>query len=124
MKQRAFSSIFFVLFIAMIFVSSSGFTISSTNFVLVDATSSLGQSIQQDQLDLQSAINNEVQQTITETIDSINTVNNSNINTLAIDNNTQSNNISLSPPSSFQDKASEIDNLPTLKVRVGDIDIG
>lgn len=123
MKQRAFSSIFFVLFIAMIFVSSSGFTISSTNFVLVDATSSLGQSIQQDQLDLQSAINNEVQQTITETIDSINTVNNSNISTLAIDNNTQSNNISLSSPPSFQDKASEIDNLPTQMVRVGDIDI-
>ncbi len=107
----------------MIFVSSSGFTISSTNFVLVDATSSLGQSIQQDQLDLQSAINNEVQQTITETIDSINTVNNSNISTLAIDNNTQSNNISLSSPPSFQDKASEIDNLPTQMVRVGDIDI-
>ncbi len=119
-----FSSTFLVLFIAMIFVGS--FTISSTNFVVVYATTSLGQSIQQGQQDLQATINNEVQQTITETIDSINSVdNNSNINnsTATIDNNTQSNSISLSLSSSFQDKVSEIDNLPTQKVTVDDIDI-
>ena len=124
MTPRVFSSTFLILLIAMIFISSS-FTISGTKSVLVYATSTLGQSIQQNQLDLQSTINKEVQQTITDTIDSINTSNNSDSNnsTSTIDNDTQSSSISLSPSSSFQDKAREIDNLTTEKVRVGDIDI-
>jgi pimeloyl-ACP methyl ester carboxylesterase len=121
MKNKEFPQIFLISFIAMIFVSS--FTVSSTGSVLVYATTSLGQSIQQEQQDLQATINKEVQQTFTETIDSINTVNNSNINNSNIDNNTQSDStISLSP-SSFQDKVSEIDNLPTQKVKVDDIDV-
>ncbi len=123
MKHRVLYSTFFVLFVAIIVISSS-FTISGTNSALIYATTSLGQSIQQNQLDLQSTINKEVQQTITDTIDSINTVNNSNINTsTTLDNDTQSNIISISAPSSFQDKANEIDNLTTEKVRVGDVDI-
>ncbi|MDQ2685491.1 MAG: hypothetical protein M3Y25_06575, partial [Thermoproteota archaeon] len=105
MKHRVLYSTFFVLFVAIIVISSS-FTISGTNSALIYATTSLGQSIQQNQLDLQSTINKEVQQTITDTIDSINTVNNSNINTsTTLDNDTQSNIISISAPSSFQDKA-------------------
>lgn len=90
---------------------------------VINATKSLGQSIQQNQQDLESTINNKVQQTITDTIDSINTVNNSNIrNSTIIDNSTQSRNITLSP-SSFQDKASEIDNTSHEIVKVGDIEI-
>ena len=88
---------------------------------LVYATTSLGQSIQQNQQDLQSTINKEVQQTITDTISNIN--NNSNLDSNrigSINSQTQDTTASLS---AFQQKASVIDSLPSQKVRVGDIDI-
>ena len=119
---RAFSSILMIIFITVILTSS--LTNANTNSLLVSATSSLGQSIQQGTLDLQSAINNKVEQTINETVDSITTTNNnSSINeTSTIDNQSQTPTLS-SPTPSFQDKARIIDNLPTEKVKVGDIDI-
>lgn len=113
----------------IIFIAStlaSGLTISNTNSLLVSGTTSLGQSIQQGQLDLQSAVNNKVEQTIDETVDSITaTNNNSSINNNTFTNNSNQSQIpslSSSLPS-FQDKASIIDNLHTEKVKVGDIDI-
>ncbi len=111
-----------IIFITVILTSS--LTNANTNSLLVSATSSLGQSIQQGTLDLQSAINNKVEQTINETVDSLTTTNNnSSINeTSTIDNQSQTPTLS-SPTPSFQDKARIIDNIPTEKVKVGDIDI-
>ena len=56
--------------------------------MLIYATSSLGASIQQSQQDLQSTINNQVEQSITDTIKNINDSNNSN-DTTATNNQTQ-----------------------------------
>lgn len=56
MTNKTLSSTVLALVIMMVFVGSN-FTISNTSPVLVYATSPLDQSIQQDQLDLQSAIN-------------------------------------------------------------------
>lgn len=122
--HTAFSTTLLISFIALIFTSSLTI-LPTTHSFLVSATTPLGQSIQQGTLDLQSAINNKVQQTINETVDSIATTNNDSSinNTSTIDNN-QSQIPTLSSPSpSFQDKVSMIDNLPTEKVNVGDIDI-
>lgn len=106
-------------------ILTSSLTNANTNFLLVSATSSLGQSIQQGTLDLQSAINNKVEQTINETVGSITTTNNNsaaNDTSVIEDNQSQIPNLS-SPSPSLQDKVSIIDNLPTQKVKVGDIDI-
>lgn len=51
--------------------------------ILTYATSSLGESIQQSQQDLQSTINSQVQQSITDTINKINDGNNSSVHTVA-----------------------------------------
>lgn len=111
-----------MIFVAIILTSS--ITNTNSNSLLAFATASLVQSIQQGTLDLQSAINNKVEQTINETVDSITTTNsnssNSNASTLS-DN--QSQIPSLSSSSSFQDKVRMIDDIPTKKVKVGDIDI-
>jgi len=92
---------------------------------LVSATSSLGQSIQQGALDLQSAINNKVEQTINETVSSIKTTNNNSAknNTSVVDDNHSQIPTLSSPSPSFQEKVGVIDNLPTKKVKVEDIDI-
>jgi len=83
------------------------------------ATADLSQSIQHSQEKLQSVINKEVQQTITETINNINR-NNSGITDQTNDNQIQ-NSTSLSR--SHQNLGIP-DNMPYQKVRVGDIDIG
>jgi hypothetical protein len=88
---------------------------------LVYATTSLDQSIQQNQQDLQSTINKEVQQTITDTISNIN--NNSNLDSNRIGSNNSQTQDTTASLSSFQQKASVIDSLPSQKVKVGDIDI-
>ena len=80
MTNNKFFSILFISMMATIFASI--LAISSVN-TLTYATSSLGESIQQSQQDLQSAINSQVQQSITDTINNINDSNDSTINTIA-----------------------------------------
>lgn len=73
------SHFFSILVISMMTtVFASALAISSVNF-LASATSSLGQSIQQSQQDLQSTINSQVQQSITDTINNINNSNDSSV---------------------------------------------
>ena len=85
----------------------------------IHATTSLDQSIRQSQDELQSAINKEVQQTITETIININ---NSSPDVADQTKNRQiKNDSSLFPP--HHDAATLMDNGTSQKVRVGDIDI-
>jgi hypothetical protein len=79
MTNSQFLSILFVSMMATLLVSA--YTISSVN-INSYATSSLGQSIQQNQQDLQSAINSQVQQSITDTINNINNSNNSSISNM------------------------------------------
>jgi len=80
MTNNKFFSILFISMMATIFANI--LAISSVN-TLTYATSSLGESIQQSQQDLQSAINSQVQQSITDTINNINDSNDSTINTIA-----------------------------------------
>jgi len=82
--------------------------IINPNLNLAYATNSLSQSIQQNQQDLQSIINDEVKQTITNTIQSIN---NNNNNGSAPANNNSNNGITL------------INNTEPKKVTVGDIEV-
>ena len=96
----------------------SSLLISSLGTNLVYSTASLSQSIQQSQKELQPAINTEVQKTITETFSNVN-----NSNPAVADQTDDSqikNSISLS---SSQQKTEVIDNKPSQKVTVGDIDI-
>ncbi len=80
MTNNKFFSILFISMMATIFANI--LAISSVN-TLTYATSSLGESIQQNQQALQSAINSQVQQSITDTINNINDSNDSTINTIA-----------------------------------------
>ena len=80
MTNNKFFSILFISMMATIFANI--LAISSVN-MLTYATSSLGESIQQSQQELQSAINSQVQQSITDTINNINDSNDSTINTIA-----------------------------------------
>ncbi|MBA2266830.1 MAG: alpha/beta hydrolase, partial [Nitrosopumilus sp.] len=115
MKNSQFS---FVLITSIIATSlGSSLLVSSIGSNLVYATTSLSQSIQQSQDELQSAINKEVQQTITDIIININNSNSAADQT----NDSQIQNSASLPP--FQQKAAIIDNMPSQKVRVGDIDI-
>jgi len=87
---------------------------------LIYEITSFGQTIQQNQHDLQSSINNEAQQqTITDTFSNINNIN-LNLDSTTNNNSKFQNTASLS---AFQQKGSVIDNVPLQKVRVGDIDI-
>ncbi len=116
MKNSKFSTELIITIIATSLVSSLFVSTLGGNS-LVYPTPSLSQSIQQNQQDLQSIINKEVQQTITDTI---NDINNSNSASDQTNNSQTQNNTSLAP---FQQKASVIDNMPSQKIRVGDIDI-
>ena len=80
MTYKKSISILFISLMAIIYASI--LAIPDVN-MLIYATSSLGESIQQSQQDLQSTINNQVQQSITDTIKNINDSNNSNDNTAA-----------------------------------------
>jgi len=80
MAYNKFFSILFISMMATIFASI--LTILGVN-MLTYATSSLGESIQQSQQDLQSTINNQVQQSITDTINNINDSNDSTVDTVA-----------------------------------------
>ena len=80
MTYNKFFSILFISMMTTIFAST--LTISSVN-ILTYATSSLDQSIQQSQQDLQSAINSQIQQSITDTINNINNSDDSTVNTIA-----------------------------------------
>ncbi len=80
MTYNKFFSILFISMMATIFAGI--LTIPGVN-MLTYATSSLGESIQQSQQDLQSTINNQVQQSITDTINSINDSNDSTVDTIA-----------------------------------------
>ncbi len=80
MTNNKFFSILFISMMATIFANI--LAISSVN-TLTYATSSLGESIQQSQQELQSAINSQVQQSITDTINNINDSNDSTIDTIA-----------------------------------------
>jgi len=75
MTYKKSLSILFISMMATIFASI--LAIPDMN-MLIYATSSLGASIQQSQQDLQSTINNQVEQSITDTIKNINDSNNSN----------------------------------------------
>jgi hypothetical protein len=112
----------YVLVISII-VSSllSSLLILSFGMNFIYATTSLGQSIQQSQEELQSTINKEVQQSITETIDNINNNSNSGITDQIKDSQIQ-NDTSLSP-SQQKDAAFADNNVTPEKIRVGDIDI-
>lgn len=79
MTNSQFLSILFISLLTTIFASA--LTISSVN-ILAYATSSLGQSIQQSQQDLQSTINSQVQQSITDTINNINNSNDSSVSNI------------------------------------------
>src|ERR1044072_3569878 len=75
MTSKKSLSILFISMMATIFAS----ILAIPNVtMLIYATSSLGESIQQSQQDLQSTINNKVQQSITDTIKNINNSNNPN----------------------------------------------
>lgn len=77
------NKVFSILFISMMAtIFANILAISSVN-TLTYATSSLGDSIQQSQQELQSAINSQVQQSITDTINNINDSNDSTINPIA-----------------------------------------
>lgn len=80
MTYNKFFSILFISMMATIFAGI--LTIPGVN-MLTYATSSLEGSIQQSQQDLQSTINNQVQQSITDTINNINDSNDSTVNTIA-----------------------------------------
>ena len=80
MTYNKFFSILFISMMATIFAGI--LTIPGVN-MLTYATSSLGESIQQSQQDLQSTINNQVQQSITDTINNINDSNDSTVDTIA-----------------------------------------
>ena len=80
MTYNKFFSILFISMMATIFASI--LTIPGVN-MLTYATSLLGESIQQSQQDLQSTINNQVQQSITDTINTINDSNDSTVDTIA-----------------------------------------
>ena len=80
MTNSKFFSILFISMMATIF--SSTLAILSVNMSTY-ATSSLGESVQQSQQDLQSTINSQVQQSITDTINNINDSNDSTVNTTA-----------------------------------------
>ena len=80
MTYPKFFSILFISMMATIFASI--LTIPGINMPTY-ATSSLGESIQQSQQDLQSTINNQVQQSITDTINNINDSNDSPVDTVA-----------------------------------------
>ncbi|HKU84282.1 MAG TPA: hypothetical protein VJP58_09590 [Candidatus Nitrosocosmicus sp.] len=80
MTYKKSISILFISLMAIIYASI--LAIPDVN-MLIYATSSLGESIQQSQQDLQSTINNQVQQSITDAIKNINDTNNSNDNTAA-----------------------------------------
>ena len=80
MAYNKFFSILFISMMATFF--SSILTIPGVN-MLTYATPSLGESIQQSQQDLQSTINNQVQQSITDTINNINDSNDSPVDTVA-----------------------------------------
>ncbi len=80
MTYNKFFSILFISMMATIFAGI--LTIPGVN-MLTYATSSLGESIQQSQQDLQSTINNQVQQSITDTINTINDSNDSTVDTIA-----------------------------------------
>ena len=82
MMHNQFLSILFVSMMATLLVSA--YAISSIN-IHSFATSSLDQSIQQNQQDLQSAINSQLQQSITDTINNINNSNNSSISNMMRD---------------------------------------
>lgn len=108
--------------VSSIIVSSllSSILVLSFGMNLVYATPSLGQSIQQSQEELQSAINKEVQQSITDTINNIN-----NTNSGISDQNNNSENQKDTSLSSSQNKAVIMtdNNMTSQKVKVGDIDI-
>ena len=119
MKNSNFSYELIIIIIATSLITSMfPLTLGGTSSVY--ATTSLGQSIQQNQQDLQSTINKEVQQTITDTISNIN--NNSNLDSNIISSNNSQTQDTTASLSAFQQKASVIDSLPSQKVRVGDID--
>ncbi len=80
MTYNKFFSILFISMMATIFAGI--LTIPGVN-MLTYATSSLGESIQQSRQDLQSTINNQVQQSITDTINTINDSNDSTVDTIA-----------------------------------------
>jgi len=80
MTYNKFFSILFISMMATIFASI--LTIPCVNMPTY-ATSSLGESIQQSQQDLQSTINNQVQQSITDTINNINDSNDSTFDIVA-----------------------------------------
>ncbi len=80
MTYNKFFSILFISMMATIFAGI--LTIPGVN-MLTYATSSLEGSIQQSQQDLQSTINNQVQQSITDTINNISDSNDSTVNTIA-----------------------------------------
>ncbi len=80
MTNNKFFLILFISMMTTILVSTLAFL--SVN-ILTYATSSLGESIQQSQQDLQSTINSQVQQSITDTINKINDGNNSSVHTVA-----------------------------------------
>ena len=117
MRNSEFSFKFSIIIIVTSFVGS---LLLNTNFEtnLTFASISFNQSLQQSQDEIQSTINNQVQQTISETISDIGGINSS-TSTQTKDIPTQ-NSASLSPS---QQKILMIDNIPSQKVRVGDIDI-
>ena len=82
MLHSQFLSILFVSMMATLLVSA--YAIWSIN-ILSFATSSLDQSFQQNQQDLQSTIDSQVQQSITDTINNINNSNNSSISNMVRD---------------------------------------
>ncbi len=125
MKDNSHFCILFVSIIVAVVIN--GLFVSSTSIFLSFATTYLDQPLQQNHQDLQSAINNQVQQTITDTINNNNNNNNSNHNNHnnnSYVNNTVNSqgqsNTSLTP---FQEKTRIIDDTPSQKIRVGDIDI-
>jgi pimeloyl-ACP methyl ester carboxylesterase len=113
-------SVLIISIIASSLISSLHLSTVGTD--LVYATISLDRSIQQSQDELQSAINREVQETITETISNINN-SNSDVTIDQTNNSQIQNNVSLS---TSQQKAGAIEkenNVISQKIRVGDIDI-
>ncbi len=120
MKTLAFSWVLILVIVASIYFSS--LFLPSLETIYVDASTSIDQSVKQSQDDLQSAINNLVKQTFTDTISNI-TNNNSNLGVINTSSNSQENRNSITTFSTFQLNDTNIDSMSLQRITVGDIDI-
>jgi pimeloyl-ACP methyl ester carboxylesterase len=116
-KTIAFTWVLILVIVASSYLSS--LFLPSLETIYVDALTSIDQSVKQSQDDLQSAINNQVNQSMSDTISYI-TNNNSNLGVINTSSNSQENRNSIT---TFQQNDTNIDSMSLQRISVGDIDI-